>query len=397
MEDNNFYQKFDGKNNSGTSFKNTFIFPFISGMFATLLTFLILFGIPGIRNNIFNITEASKEASSKSVVTQVSSNSSQISLSDYSNTAIYAANKVLPSIVGITVEYSVNSFGMTGTAEATGSGIIITEDGYILTNNHIVSSTGSSYYSVSEATSVLVSLYNDNESTYEAKIIGTDSQTDLAIIKIDANNLVAAELGDSSNIQVGEFVLAIGNPLGLNSTVTSGIVSALNRTITSDNVTYTVIQTDCAINSGNSGGALVNSMGQVIGVNTLKFAGTGIEGVGFAIPINSTIEVYEELISYGKVLRPYIGISGTNITEAISDRYNLPIGVYVESVDNNSGAYAAGIKQGDVITKIDGTEITSMDELNKIKNSKNIKDTVILTIYRKGKYEDVSVVLFENP
>lgn len=285
-----------------------------------------------------------------------------------------------------------------GTAEATGSGVIITSDGYILTNNHVVSSSDSSYYyEVSEATKVTVSLYGSDE-TYEATIVGTDEQTDLAIIKIDAENLTPAELGDSSSAQVGEFVLAIGNPLGLDTSVTSGIVSALERDITiDDGTTYHVLQTDCAINSGNSGGALVNSEGQVIGINTLKLAGTGIEGVGFAIPINDTTDVFEQLIEYGKVLRPYMGISGSNLSESTAQRYNLPVGVYVEDIAENSGAANSTLKKGDVITAVDGETITTMDELNAIKNKKEIGDTIKLTIYRSGEYIDIEITLTEMP
>jgi serine protease Do len=176
-----------------------------------------------------------------------------------------------------------------GTAKATGSGVVITDDGYILTNNHVVSSSSSSsYYQVSKATKITVTLYNDT-TEYEAKLVGSDEQTDLAVLKIEKTGLTAAELGDSSKVQVGEFAMAIGNPLNMASTVTTGVISATNRTITSDNVTYKVIQTDAAINSGNSGGALINADGKVIGINTLKLSGSGVEGIGFAIPINETI------------------------------------------------------------------------------------------------------------
>ena len=221
---------------------------------------------------------------------------SQISLSNYSDTAVYAANKILPSIVGIKLEYTVNNamlqmFGQSGTstATATGSGIIISEDGYILTNNHVVSSSTSnnndSFYQVSEASKLTVTLFNDS-TEYEAKIVGKDEETDLAVIKIDKTGLSKAEFADSDSIKVGEFAMAVGNPIGMESSVTCGIVSAVNREVTdSDGKKYTLIQTDAAINSGNSGGALVNSEGKVIGINTLKLSGTGIEGMGFAIPI----------------------------------------------------------------------------------------------------------------
>ena len=393
--DDNFYQKFDVESSKSKSLTSNIFVPFISGVLGASLVIGTCFGVPNIKNKLFSNTEV---VSDSTVVTQVSSNATQISLSDYSDTAIYAANKALPSIVGISISYNVSAFGMSQTAEATGSGVIITKDGYILTNNHVVSSSDSSYYyEVSEATKITVSLYGSDEK-YEATIVGTDEQTDLAIIKINAENLTPAELGDSSSVKVGEFVLAIGNPLGLDTSVTSGIVSALERDITTtDGSSYHVIQTDCAINSGNSGGALVNSNGQVIGINTLKLSGTGIEGVGFAIPINDTIDVFSQLIEYGKVLRPYIGISGSNLTESIAQRYNLPVGVYVEEIAQNAGAANSDLQKGDVITKIDNQTITTMDELNAIKNKKEIGETVTLTVYRSGEYIDIQITLTEMP
>lgn len=394
MEDN-FYQKFDGRNENKGKFKNAVLVPFISGILGASLVIGTCFGVPSIKNKLFS-QAGTKETSS--IVTKYSTITPQFSLENYSDTAIYAANKALPSIVGISISYNVSAFGMTQTAEATGSGVIISKDGYILTNNHVVSSSDSSYYyQVSKATKITVSLYNSDEK-YDATIVGTDEQTDLAIIKIEANNLTPAELGDSDSAKVGEFVLAVGNPLGLETSVTSGIISALDRDITiEDGSTYNVMQTDCAINSGNSGGALVNSNGQVIGINTLKLSGTGIEGVGFAIPINDTIEVYEQLIKHGKVLRPYIGISGSNLSEATAKRYNLPVGIYVEDISSNTNAANSGLKVGDVITAINEEKITTMEELNNIKNKQKIGDTVTLTVYRSGETIDIEIELIEMP
>lgn len=392
MEDN-FYQKFDDNNKQNSSFSKVAV-PFVSGMLGASLVVGTCFGVPSIKNKLL----ANEVKPSSSVVTEVAGNPIQISLSNYSDTAIYAANKALPSIVGISISYNISYFGRTQTAEATGSGVIISSDGYILTNNHVVSSSDSSYYyEVSSATKVTVSLYGSEE-TYEATIVGTDEQTDLAIIKIDAEGLTPAELGDSSSVKVGEFVLAIGSPLGLDTSVTAGIISALERDITTDDgTTYHVLQTDCAINSGNSGGALVNSQGQVIGINTLKLSGTGIEGVGFAIPINDTTSVYEQLIEHGKVLRPYIGISGSNLSETTAKRYNLPVGVYVEEITENTGAANSNLKVGDVITEVDGTAIKTMDDLNEVKNKKNISDTLTLKVYRSGEYIDIDIKLTEMP
>lgn len=389
----NFYEKFDEEKHS---FKSSVFVPFVSGIVGASLVVGTCFGVPTIKNKLLYTGSDIKETSS--LPSTLASSPSQISLSDYSDTAIYSANKVLPSIVGISISYDVSFWGTTQQSEATGSGVIISSDGYILTNNHVVSSSDASYYyQVSKAKKITVSL-SDKSETYDATIVGTDEQTDLAIIKIDASGLTAAELGDSDSVQVGEFVLAVGNPLGLDTSVTSGIVSALGRDVTSEEgTTYHVMQTDCAINSGNSGGALVNSQGQVIGINTLKLAGTGIEGVGFAIPINDTKDIYDQLIKYGKVLRPYIGISGSNLSEEIAKRYNLPTGIYVENIADDANAKESGLQKGDVITSINGTDVTTMEELNEVKNKLSIGDTITLKVYRSGEYLDINIKLTEMP
>lgn len=208
----------------------------------------------------------------------------------------------------------------------------------------------------------------------------------------------AAELGDSDAVQVGEFSMAIGNPLGMQSSVTAGMISAVNRDVTdSDGKNYKLIQTDAAINSGNSGGALVNSKGQVIGVNTLKLSGTGIEGMGFAIPINSTKEIYEQLIQYNKVKRPYIGITGRDLDESLAKANNLVVGVYVQSVEDFTAAQKADIRNGDVIIEADDQKITKMDELNEIKNKHNIGDEMKLKVYRNGSEKELTITLGEQP
>lgn len=403
MNDNNdFFKNFDAPKKGFSGLGKSFFIPFFSGVLGTILVIAIVFGIPSIKNSILN-TSSTKTEETSALPTSTSSTGTvqTVSLSDYSDTAIYSANKVLPSIVGITVEYTVTSNfmqGMSQLAQAQGSGIIISKDGYILTNNHIINSTDSStYYEVSKATKVYVYLYNDT-TPYEAKIIGTDEQTDLAVIKIEKDDLTPAELGDSSSVKIGEFAMAIGNPLGMQSSVTSGIISAVNRTVTGENgTTYTLIQTDAAINSGNSGGALVNSEGKVIGINTLKLSGTGIEGMGFAIPINDTIDIYKQLIEHGKVLRPYIGIEGIDVTQSIAERYNLTEGVYIKAIQNSSPASETDLKAGDIIVKADGSSIKTMDELNKIKNNKNIGDNLELEVVRSGKSVKVTIKLAEQP
>lgn len=371
--------------------------PFLSGVLGASLVLGTCLGIPSIRENILGTDNKNVVSTSSTADGKI--NTTQISLEEYSGTGIAVAQKIQPSIVGIKVEYTVNSIFMMqqGTAQAEGSGIIISEDGYILTNNHVInSSSTSSYYEIGQANKVSVYLYNDT-TEYPATVVGTDPETDLAVIKIDKTGLTAAELGDSDSVQVGEFSMAIGNPLGMQSSVTGGMISAVNRDVTdSDGKTYKLIQTDAAINSGNSGGALVNSKGQVIGINTLKVAATGVEGMGFAIPINSARPIYEQLIQYNKVKRPFIGISGRDLDEATAKKNNLVIGIYVASVDEFSAAEKAGIKPGDVIIKADGKEIKTMNELNEIKNTHNIGDTMTVTINRNGKEKELTITLQEQ-
>ena len=401
-------------NNKKTTQKSGFgksvILPFFSGILGCSVVIGTCFGVPSIRSKILNTNSNYSIESTSNSNNSSSGYVSQINLGNYSDTAVYAANKILPSIVGIKIEYTVSNpmyqmFGMSGTstASASGSGIIISEDGYILTNNHVVSSSSSSsssnssYYQVSEASKVTVTLFND-ETEYEAKIIGKDEQTDLAVIKIEKAGLTKAEFADSDSIKVGEFAMAVGNPIGMQSSVTCGIISAVNREVTdSDGKKYTLIQTDAAINSGNSGGALVNSEGKVIGINTLKLSGTGIEGMGFAIPINSTTDITSQLIQYSKVKRPYIGITGIDLTEDMAKTYNLVVGIYVKSVEDFSSGEKAGIKAGDVIIEADGTAVTKMDDLNKIKNSHKIGDEMKIKVNRNGQEKELTVILGEQP
>lgn len=382
------------KKKNPTFFKNA-ILPFCCGGLASILVIGVCFGVPNVRSKLLGTSSDGNLSITSGPVANTVSNT------DYSNTSIAVANKILPSIVGISINYTVNSmFGQSSTAEASGSGIIISEDGYILTNNHVINSTTSttnSYYQITEANNIKVTLYND-DTEYDATVVGSDSQTDLAVIKIDKTGLTAAELGDSDAVQVGEFAMAVGNPLGLQSSISCGIISAKDREVqdSETGTTYNVIQTDAAINSGNSGGALVNADGKVIGINTLKLSGTGIEGIGFAIPINSTIDVYKELISNGKISRPYIGITGINLDADTAKKNNLVEGVYVKSVENFSAAEKAGIQAGDVIIEADGTSIKTMDELNTIKNKHSVGDKLTLKINRNGTEKEFTLTLQEQ-
>ena len=275
-------------------------------------------------------------------------------------------------------------------SEGTGSGIIISSDGYIVTNNHVIEG----------ASSVSVTLNTGAE--YEAKVIGADSRTDLAVVKIvPEEQLTVAELGDSSAIEVGERAIAIGNPLGMEffGSTTQGIISAINRTITVDNRTMSVIQTDAAINEGNSGGALVNAYGKVIGINAVKISSSTVEGMGFAIPISEAKPVLEDLIKYGYVKgRPVIGISSRDVTEYMANRQGWPVGVQVMGVQLGSGGEIAGLQQGDIITKVDGKSVTSTDELNKIKNTHKVGEKLKLEVYKyeTGLTETVLVKLSEE-
>ncbi len=384
-----------------TFFKSVFL-PLVFGIVGASLILMLCFYVPAVRK-IFTGTSSDNV---EKIFTATGPVSQGVDISEYSGTAISVANKVLPSVVGIEVDFSVSANYPTfyaaqqsTTSTATGSGVIISKDGYILTNNHVIdtSSSSSNYYSVSEANSVKIYLHNETE-PIEAKIIGSDSLTDLAVLKIDKDNLTAIEFGDSDSVQVGEFAMAIGSPLDMRNTVTSGIISGTHREIKdSDGTMYTLLQTDAAINAGNSGGALVNADGKLIGINTLKMAGTGIEGMGFAIPVNSTLDITQELIANGKVKRPYIGFTGVDVTAEQATIYRIPIGVYVYQLESDGPAKKSDLKVGDVILKFNGKDIKTMSELNNLKNECKIGDTITLTVSRDGKEREIEIKLAEQP
>ena len=386
------------KSKKESNFGKNVVLPFFSGIVGTAVVLGACFGIPSIKQSILGNSTSTTNTNTQASTINSNSNTNLISLANYSDTGVGVAAKVRPSVVGIQVQYSVNSpFYSSGSiASAEGSGIIMSEDGYILTNNHIVnSSSSSSFYELGEASKVTVYLYND-ETAYDATIIGTDDQSDLAVLKIDKTGLTPATIGDSNSVQVGEFAMAVGNPLGMESSVSAGIISAVNREVTTDGVTYTLIQTDTAINSGNSGGALVNSNAEVIGINTLKLIGNGVEGMGFAVPMHIAKPIYDQLVEYQKVKRPYIGITGQDLTEKIAEENDLVVGIYVKAVDDFSAAEKAGIKPGDVIIAADGKSITTMDELNEIKNSHNIGDQMTIKVNRNGIEKELTVTLQEQ-
>ncbi len=273
-----------------------------------------------------------------------------------------------------------------------GSGVIVTHDGFIITNNHVVEDA--------DKNGIKVKLFDKRE--FPAKLIGTDPTTDVAVIKIEAGNLPIASLGNSDSVEVGQWVLAIGNPLGLTSTVTAGIVSALGRDIDISADRWGIrnfIQTDAAINPGNSGGALVNIRGQVIGINSAIATRTGYnEGYGFAIPINLVKKTAEDLIAYGRVRRPMLGVQlkpGLDETDARALGMPKPEGVLVQNVLPNSPAEAAGVKAGDVILAVDGKEVNAANSIQMFIAEKKPGDEVTLTIFRGGKTISKKVTLTE--
>lgn len=317
-------------------------------------------------------------------------------------------DSIMPSVVGVasTFEFQPNqSFGIWGwnpqpqQGRATGTGFIITDDGYIVTNAHVIYDEE---YDAGEAIEVSV-LFSD-ETEHEATIIAYDVETDIAVLKVNETGLTPAVLGDSDELRVGELVIAVGNPLGFDlfGTVTSGIVSALNRKIDINEKNMTLIQTDAAINSGNSGGPLLNSCGQVIGINSAKMSSSygtnmaSVEGLCFAIPMKDAKSIIDDLINNGYVTgRPQIGITTNDINEAQSRYWNIPMGVYIHSVEEGSAADLAGLKVGDVIIDIDGNAVTTAEELNEYKNQHKAGEIITLTVSRSGRDIKVDVKLQE--
>ena len=301
---------------------------------------------------------------------------------------VYAAN--VNSTVGITTSITTNFWGYQTTSAASGSGFIFSKDGYILTNFHVVE----------DSNSITVAMYDGK--TYDAKLVGYDESNDVAVLKIEADNLVPVVLGNSDNLNVGDSVVAIGNPLGeLTFSLTSGSISAKDREITMSNgATMRLMQTDCAINSGNSGGALFNLYGEVIGITNAKYSSSSsssasIDNIGFAIPINKARTIAESIIQKGYVSKSYIGVSVSTVS-AETQSYGLPQGAAVKSVVDNSPAAAAGLKVNDIITHINGKEITGSSDLTAIVGDAAVGDVLKLTVYRQGKTIELSVTVGEQ-
>ncbi len=366
-------------------------------------------------NNIVSDSSAESTASdsTKLAATAVSTGSSSaVTSTDVSN----VVSEVMPSIVAITnmseVQYQ-SFFGQTENyeSESAGSGIIVKEDDdylYIVTNNHVVTGANS------------LTVQFSDESTVSAEVQGTDESNDLAVVKVKKSDITAdtlstikvATIGDSDSLAVGEAAIAIGNALGYGQSVTTGVISALNREVTiSDETTGTsytnsLIQTDAAINPGNSGGALINTQGEVIGINSSKYSDTSVEGMGFSIPMATAEPIIEDLITNGTVTAStqggYLGIAGVDVTDEVSSAYNIPAGVYVTQVMEDSVAQSAGLSQGDIITKIDDQEVSSISGLKQIISGHEAGDKVTITYQRRdtsGSYQEATmeVTLGEYP
>ncbi len=310
-------------------------------------------------------------------------------LSEARNTAVVqAVKKVSPAVVGITTKvYNRDIFNRKVlVGEGVGSGIIFDKDGYIATNNHVVGNNKT----------VIVSLADGR--TADGTVVGTDARTDLAVVKINLSDIAVADFGDSDSLQVGEPAIAIGNPLGLEfqGTVTAGVISSLNRTIAGEGQSMELIQTDAAINPGNSGGALVDADGEVIGINSAKISKEGVEGLGFAIPINTARPILEDLIKNGRVVRPYLGLYG--LDKKMAARFGMDFdggGVYVYRIVVGGPLDGSGIRHGDILTKIDDKVIEDYLSLQKIVESYRVGDTVTITYIRDGSEHTAKIMLQE--
>ncbi len=342
-------------------------------------------------NDVF-LDHSPIEQESSSFIPVVNSNNIYGTNADFTE----AAEKTVHSVVhvkNVAIFNKSNSIwdyysrgGNTGKAlQGSGSGVIISPDGYIITNNHVIKGAGE------------VEVTLNNNQTYLAEVIGVDTKADIALIKIDATDLEYIPFGNSNDIKLGEWVLAVGNPFNLTSTVTAGIVSAKARDLNAyDGSPQSFIQTDAAINPGNSGGALVNIDGKLVGINTAITSQTGSYiGYGFAVPSNNARKIVEDIMEYGNVQQGILGIKGQNVNQIISKQFDLPTsqGVIVADVDSGSGAALAGIKQGDVIRRIDNIEIRKMSDLTGYLGSKRPKDVVNVKVIRDGKEREVAVKL----
>ena len=301
---------------------------------------------------------------------------------------IYALN--VNSTVGITTSISTNYWGYTTTSAATGSGFVYSKEGYIITNFHVIE----------DSDSISVSLYDGT--SLDAKLVGYDESNDVAVLKVEHDNLTPVVLGDSDNMHVGDTVLAIGNPLGeLTFSLTSGTVSALNREVTfSGGMTMNLIQTDCAINSGNSGGALFNLYGEVVGITNAKYSGNSasgasIDNIGFAIPMNDVRSIVDSIIQVGYVVKPYIGVEILDVSQEAQE-YGLPKGVSIRNMVTDSPAAKAGLKKNDIVTAINGEAVETAAELKRIVSASKPGDVLQCTVWRRNAEVTVNITVGEQ-
>ena len=311
---------------------------------------------------------------------------------EMSDAEVYAAT--VNSTVSINSTSTTNFYGHQVQSASAGSGFILTADGYIVTNHHVIDG----------ASTVKVTLYNGD--TYDAAIIGSDEDYDIAVLKIDASGLQPVTVGDSDKLNVGDHVLAIGNPLGeLTFSMSGGMVSCVNRAINVSGTPFNMIQTDASINPGNSGGPLLNSYGEVVGIVSAKYSSDSseesVEGLGFAIPINDVKNIISDLIQYGYVTgKPYMGITGVTMSASVAQQYgvtNAVLGVYVATVEDGSCSAKAGLQPGDIITAMDEDDVVTFQDLEAAKATHQAGDTVTLTVFRNGEKLELSLTLDEQP
>ncbi len=358
----------------------TFILFLISGILGGFIALMAATNIPFLAERVFPTQEGVPLPGHPPIIPYIPS------AEQWPVVAI--SNRVGPAVVGIT---NIRSSGMFFSPHrprpSSGSGVIFDKRGYVVTNFHVIDG----------AEEIIVTL--DEERSFKAELIGADRSTDLAVLKIEGEDLPVAHFGDSTILEVGELAVAIGNPLGVEfaRSVTAGVISALNREIQIEDIKLNLIQTDAAINPGNSGGALVNSRGEVIGINSVKIASAQVEGMGFAIPISDAKPIIEELIEKGYISRPFLGIAGQEINEQQSKWYDLPVGIFITEVQPGGPADRGGIRSEDVLTEVNGASVATFAVLKQQLDRHRVGDTIQVTVIRRGEQRKLEITLGERP
>lgn len=364
----------------------------------TVIAAALLAAVIGAGSGIAAVTLSSKNGSNTStpITSSVSGSNVNINIDETAESVVEAvAKKVTPSVVGIRTTTSVRSFfGSSNESTGEGSGVVYSADGYIITNYHVISGA------VTNKSGSKIEVFTDtlDSDSYEATVVGYNISTDLAVIKINAKGLTPAEFSDSSKLKVGQYVITVGNPGGLEfmDSVTYGVISGLNRVVSSDS-DVKLIQTDAAINPGNSGGALVNTKGQLVGINSSKIVSEEFEGMGFAIPSNTVAKICKNIIEKQNDPEPYLGISvSEKYNSSVLKYYGYPSGAVVSSVADGSPADNAGLAKGDIITEFGGTEITEYSMLESLLQKCKPGDQVSVKIYRSGRYYSTTVTIGSN-